>query len=146
MNGEKVEDIKKHWEKHVDHLEIWRPHGWGGKCRYRKETERKLKTCGRLHNGPLQVQADGDVIPCCFLTDAEIVLGNTYKDKIVDILRGNLYSELQKRHETGNLSGLPCDKCDQRYILDYNPLLYSDRDKGLNINRTSITKFKLNVE
>lgn len=66
-NGEKVETIRKTWEPYCDHLEIWKPHNWAGGRSFRSVSRRK-NTCGRPFNGPVQIQADGDVIPCCFLT------------------------------------------------------------------------------
>jgi wyosine [tRNA(Phe)-imidazoG37] synthetase (radical SAM superfamily) len=68
MHGERVEDIRKFWEPFVDILEIWKPHNWGGAKDFRKIV-RKKQTCGRPDKGPLQIQSNGYVIPCCFLTD-----------------------------------------------------------------------------
>jgi len=140
MNGEKIEDILEFWEDKVDDIEIWKPHSWGGAKKYR-EGERKLKTCGRPKVGPVQIQADGKVIPCCFLTNAEIILGDTYVDSIANILKGEKYRELRRKHETGDLTGLPCETCDQLMIQEKSPLLYSSIDNK--INKTSSTKFSL---
>jgi len=146
MHGELIDSIKDFWESGIDYLEIWRPHGWGGKRIYRKPLKEKKKTmCERPFSGPVQIQADGRVIPCCFITDAEIVLGDIYKDTIEDILKGKLYEELRDRHRQGDLKGLPCETCDQMYVYNKSnsPLLYSSRDIEMNINVTSSTKFKL---
>jgi len=140
MNGESIEEILDFWEGRVDDIEIWKPHGWGGAKDYR-DGERKLKTCGRPKVGPIQIQADGKVIPCCFLTNGEIILGDTYVDSIEDILRGEKYRELRRKHEAGDLTGLPCETCDQLMIQETSPLLYSSIDKE--INKTSSTKFSL---
>jgi len=140
MNGESVDDILNFWDGRIDDIEIWRPHGWGGAKHYRNG-ERKLKTCGRAHRGPVQIQADGKVIPCCFLTNAEVILGDTNINSIEYILKGDKYQEFRRKHETGDLSGLPCEKCDQLTIQESSPLLYSSIGKG--INKTSSTKFNL---
>ena len=143
MHGEDIETIKMFWDRpEVDFLEIWKPHNWSGVKKYREETPIKLKTCGRPHSGPIQIQADGKVIPCCFMTNGEVILGDTHKNTIEDIVKGKEYNAFRKKHETGNLKGLPCENCDQLYIGE-NPLLYSSRDKDRNINVTSSTKFKL---
>ena len=146
MSGEKVGDIRNFWEPHVDWLEIWRPHGWAGKRNYRKPLKKKAM-CERPFSGPVQIQADGKVIPCCFITDAEIVLGDIYENTIEEILTGDRYNELRERHKEGDLCLLPCEHCDQMYIYDEsnNPLLYSSRDKDKQLNCTSSTKFKLEV-
>jgi len=139
MNGESIEDILNFWEGKIDDIEIWKPHNFGVKD-YRSG-ERKLKTCGRPKVGPIQIQADGKVIPCCFLTNGEIILGDTYKNSIKDILRSEKYQELRWKHETGDLTGLPCETCDQLMIQETSPLLYSSIDSE--INKTSSTKFNL---
>ena len=140
MNGETVDEILGFWKGKIDDIEIWKPHGWGGKKQYRKSPV-KLPTCGRPQRGPVQIQSDGMVIPCCFLMNAEITLGNTYEDSIEDILKGEKYQELKRKHMNGNLEGLVCKYCDQRLVLDESPLLYSSIGSG--INKTSSTKFNL---
>jgi len=143
MNGETVEEIRKFWEHGVDELEIWRPHGWGGAKQYREQTTELKTTCGRAHKGPIQVQADGKVIPCCFLTNAEVVLGDTHKNTIEEILKGKKYRVFRKCHENGALGELPCETCDQRYVLARSPLLYSNVDETCSVGKTSSTKFSL---
>ena len=140
MNGESVQDILDFWEGRIDDIEIWKPHNWGPKEHYRNG-ERKLKTCGRPKVGPVQIQADGKMIPCCFLTDGEIILGDTYVDSIEDILKGEKYRELRRKHEAGDLEELPCETCDQLMVQETSPLLYSTINSE--INRTSSTKFNL---
>lgn len=144
MHGERIEDIIRFWEPFVDGLEIWRPHNWGGARDYRKIV-RKKKTCGRPEKGPLQIQSDGGVIPCCFLTNGEVILGSTRTEKIVDILNGEPYERLREAHRTGNLEGYPCEHCDQlnEYSEEDYPLLYSSVDNSKRIGVTSITKFNL---
>lgn len=142
MNGESVEEIRKFWENAVDELEIWNPHGWGGKKDYREKSKNTKKTCGRVHRGPVQIQADGKVIPCCFLTDGEVILGDTHKNTIKEILKGDAYKKIRKQHSSGKLDGLPCKNCDQLNIGD-SPLLYSNVDSSCSIGKTSSTKFNL---
>ena len=143
MHGETIESIIKFWGKIVDDITVWSPHGWAGGRSYR-ELKRRLKSCGRPSSGPIQIQADGLIIPCCFLTNGEIILGDTNKNTIEEILKGEKYNELRERHKVGNLQGLPCEDCDQRYISEKSPLLYSS-DKDFKINQTSSIKFDLEV-
>ena len=140
QNGEHINDLLWFWKDKVDDIEIWSAHGWGGKQQYRKETEKKRKTCGRPFRGPIQIQADGKVIPCCFLTDGEIILGDTYVEPLEDIVKGDRFNELRRKHESGDLEGLACESCDQLYIGE-SPLLYSTISNG--INQTSSIKFNL---
>lgn len=74
-----------------------------------------------------------------------MVLGDTYKNTIKEILQGNEYARLRKAHEDGNMTGLPCAECDQLNVGD-NPLLYSNRDERRTIGSTSSIKFNLEKE
>jgi len=143
MHGESVEDVRKFWEGVCDELEIWKPHNWSIAKDYRNRTVKRKKTCGRPERGPVQIQWDGKIIPCCFITDAEIVLGDTTTTKLRDILEGDAYQELRRKHREGDLKGLPCEHCDQLNIEDESPLLYSTIDKKRTINCTSSAKYKI---
>lgn len=143
LHGETVRQVRNYWEGLVDELTIWRPHNWSVKKNYRKKTNGHLLTCGRPAKGPIQIQWDGKIIPCCFLADAEIVLGDAHKESLEDILKGEAYEDLRARHRIYNFEGLPCENCDQRFRPDENPLLYSSRDKDRHINTTSSMKFHL---
>jgi radical SAM protein with 4Fe4S-binding SPASM domain len=145
MHNETVDDICERWHKYVDYLEVWRPHNWGPAKHYRSNTLKRKKSCGRPHRGPIQIQADGKVIPCCFLTDNELVLGDLYKHNLEFILTDKPYNALRLAHETGKLKGYPCNSCDQLNIEKQSPLLYSNRDKKKTIGCTSSTKFNLEV-
>jgi len=145
LHGESVDEIRELWEPFGNYLEIWKPHNWGGKKDYRKG--RAVKKCFRPFSGPLQIQVNGDVIPCCFLTDGEVVLGNTYKQTIKNILTEDTYRAFQRKHETESLGNLPCGTCDQRFERsDESPLLYSNRDPDKGLNKLSTSKFSLGGE
>lgn len=144
MHGEHVDDIIRFWEPFVDDIEIWRPHNWVGAKDFRKVV-RKKQTCGRPEKGPLQIQSNGYVIPCCFLTNGEVILGNSHDKKLLDILNDEPYEKLRLAHRSGNLEGYPCEHCDQlnEYSEEDYPLVYSSVDKSKRIGVTSITKFNL---
>jgi len=145
MSGEDPDTFKA-WELvGVDYLEIWKPHNWATQKEYREQTPERRKGCFRPFRGPLQIQWDGRVIPCCFLTDAEVILGDAHKQTLREILEGQAYREFREKHRVGDLTGLPCETCDQLNIEQENPLLYSSRDKDRNINTTSSLKFNLEV-
>lgn len=140
MHGETVDEIRDFWGGKVDELEIWRPHNWTDGKTYRK-TKRRLKTCGRPFNGPIQVNVDGTMMICCFDYNGLLTMGDTHKSSIEDILKGDRFNEVRRKHKDGNLAGLICETCDQLNQEDDSPLLYSSIDK--NINKTSSTKFQL---
>lgn len=137
-----VDEIREMWESRVDYLEIWRPHNWGGVREYRNGDV--LKPCNRPFSGPVQIQADGMVIPCCFLTNAEIVLGDTYNESLLDILQNGSYAKFREAHRKDELNGFPCATCDQRFdYADTSPLLYSNRDPKRNLNVLSTSKIRI---
>ena len=145
MHGETVDQIKDFWKDTfgIEDIEIWRAHNWGETKNYRPKTQKRLKTCGRPFRGPIQIEWDGTIIPCCFLTDNELTLGNAKGKSLKNILLDNPYQELRKRHKSGDLEGLPCENCDQLNIEKESVLLYSKHDPDCNINRTSSLKFDL---
>jgi len=145
MHGENIDAIKEFWLGMVDYLEIWRPHNWVYGKDYRKPDKRKA-TCGRPFSGPVQINADGKMMVCCFDYDAKMVVGDTYRNTIEEILKGDKFNEIVNKHALADLSGLPCNQCDQlnEYTEEDYPLLYSNRDRDRNINVTSSIKFKLN--
>lgn len=145
MNDETVQEIRDTWEQYVDFLEIWRPHNWVTGRGYRLILPQR-KTCGRPFGGPLQIQVDGTVIPCCFLINSELVLGNVLEEDIYDILTGSSYEALREAHRRGNLSGYPCESCDQLNGNTSNVLIYSSRDPSLSTGKLSTSKAQIREE
>lgn len=139
MHGETIEAISSTWERYCDFLEIWKPHNWAGGRSYRSTLRRK-STCGRPFNGPVQIQSDGTVIPCCFITNSEIVLGDTTDASVESVLNNAAYNRLREAHMTGDLTGYVCETCDQLNEEVENPLLYSTRDPKREIGKTSTCK------
>ena len=142
MNGELIEHIREFWEDSVDELEVWRPHNWTDGREYRKASKERKETCGRPYNGPVQINADGKMMVCCFDYDAKMVVGDTYKNTIDEILHSHKFWQIRQYHNYGALSKLPCATCDQLNIGD-SPLLYSNVDETCSIGKTSSTKFSL---
>lgn len=142
MHGESVESIREGWEGALDNLEIWKPHGWAGAVPYRK-IKRVKKTCGRPFTGPVQINADGIMMVCCFDFDAMMTVGNTYQKTIKDILGDKNFTFIRKRHRMGVVDGLPCEHCDQLNEYEESPLLFSTKDETRGINKTSTNKFEL---
>lgn len=121
-----VDSFRRFWEPLVDAVEIWKPHNFGDGRNYRQRTDTK-KTCGRPENGPLQIQWNGDVIPCCYDYNNQIVLGNAFNESVLDILHGDKYTSLREAHRCGEFHKFPyCDQCDQ--LLEHSDaLIYSNR-------------------
>jgi sulfatase maturation enzyme AslB (radical SAM superfamily) len=125
-NEADVDAFRAFWESRVDAIEIWRPHNFGDGRDYRARTGPK-RTCGRPDNGPLQIQWDGTVIPCCYDYDNKMPLGNAFQQPVPDILAGDRYRDLRDAHRKGEFHRFPyCDGCDQ--LLEHpDALVYSNR-------------------
>ena len=120
-NEKDVDEFIRFWEPKVEAIEVWKPHNFGDGRDYRERSGKKT-TCGRPDNGPLQIQWDGTVIPCCYDFNNEIVLGNAFKDPIPDILKGDKYNDLRDAHNKGEFHRYPyCDQCDQ--LLEHSDAL-----------------------
>lgn len=141
MHGETIQEIQNFWSGRVDNFEIWKPHNWTDLKGYR-ELKPTKKTCGRPFNGPVQINADGKMMVCCFDSDATLTVGDTNTHTIEQILKGMPFNIIRDKHRTGNLRGLICEHCDQ-LNQDDNPLLFSTIDSECTTGKTSSTKFKL---
>ena len=137
-----LDEIIDAWESDVDYLEIWKPHNWAGGRDFRTIV-RKKKTCGRPWHGPLQINADGKVMVCCFDFNAEMIVGDTHKQDLRSIIIGKEFDKIRRAHREGDLTGLPCETCDQLNEYKESPLLYSNRDASRAINRSSTNKFRI---
>jgi hypothetical protein len=125
-NAADVDAFREYWEPRADAIEIWRPHNFGDGRHYRKRTLTK-RSCGRPDNGPLQIQWDGTVVPCCYDYNNAMPLGNAFRQPIAEILAGPAYYDLRDAHRTGQFHRVPyCDQCDQ--LLEHpDALVYSNR-------------------
>ena len=74
-----------------------------------------------------------------------MTIGDTYKDSVESILFGYELEKIKYKHDIGDLTGLPCEVCDQlnEYDEENSPLLYSNRDPNKEIGVTSTLKEKL---
>lgn len=130
-NERDVEAFRAFWEPRADAIEMWKPHNFGDGRSYRERHETlELKTsCGRPENGPLQIQWNGEVIPCCYDYNNRIVLGNAFEQPVLDILNGTKYRYLRWAHRTKNFRLFPyCDQCDQ-LLPHADALVYTNRHK-----------------
>jgi hypothetical protein len=143
MHGETIDELREFWEPHVGFLEVWRPHNWTTGKKFRGIKEERKITCGRPHNGPIQVLANGDVIVCCFDYEGRMVVGNTYTTPLEAIIKGEAFNRIRKAHEGPIKEGLLCASCDQLQDEEESPLLYSSRDRTCEVGKTSSTKYRL---
>ncbi len=112
-NKHQADMFREKWEHVADDISIWKPHNWSDGRGYR-DLGRPKKSCGRPFSGPVQVQWDGLVVPCCFDYDSRIVLGDLKKHSLSEVVKGAQYEKLRTAHKTGDFSAFPfCDTCDQ---------------------------------
>lgn len=121
--------FREFWEPKVDALEIWKPHNWSDGRQYRNtEVKEELRTsCGRPENGPLQIQWNGEVIPCCYDYNNAIILGNAFQQPVLEIMNGAKYRLLRIAHRTKQFSMFPfCNQCDQ-LVPHADAFVYTNR-------------------
>lgn len=128
-NESDTDAFREYWEPKVEALEVWKPHNFGDGKDYRTRTENEAikNTCGRPENGPLQIQWNGEVIPCCYDYNNKIVLGNAFEESVLSILNGVKYRLLRHAHRNKNFQMFPyCDQCDQ-LLPHADALVYTNR-------------------
>jgi MoaA/NifB/PqqE/SkfB family radical SAM enzyme len=112
-NKSDTDAFREFWVPKVDAVEIWKPHNFGDGRDYRERTEEKT-TCGRPENGPFQIQWNGEVIPCCYDYNNQIILGNAFEQGVLAILNSPKYRLLRHAHRMKEFGLFPyCDQCDQ---------------------------------
>ena len=124
-----TETFKEYWEPKVEALEIWKPHNFGDGRSYRDRRigEAEKESCGRPENGPLQIQWNGEVVPCCYDYNNKIVLGNAFEQPVMEILNSPKYRLLRYAHEKKRFGIFPfCDQCDQ-LLPHADALIYTNR-------------------
>jgi MoaA/NifB/PqqE/SkfB family radical SAM enzyme len=128
-NESDMEEFKKYWEPRVEAIEIWKPHNFGDGKSYRDRFDSLdvKQTCGRPDNGPLQIQWNGEVIPCCYDYNNKIVLGNAFESSVLDILNSPKYKLLRYAHSMKKFNMFPyCGQCDQ-LLPHSDALVYTNR-------------------
>ncbi len=128
-NEKDTEDFRNYWEPKVEALEIWKPHNFGDGKDYRERSEDSSAktTCGRPDSGPLQIQWNGEVVPCCYDYNNKIVLGNAFEQPVLKILNNSKYRLLREAHKSNRFQIFPyCDQCDQ-LLPHADALVYTNR-------------------
>jgi len=112
-NRHEMREFLDQFENIADAVSVWKPHNWADARNYRPVFKKKV-SCGRPFSGPLQIQWNGLLVPCCFDYDSKIVLGDLTKEVLADVLKGKCYAELREAHKKGGFHQFPlCDGCDQ---------------------------------
>lgn len=129
QNKSDTQAFREFWEPKVNAIEIWKPHNFGDGRDYRfREGDLERKTsCGRPENGPFQIQWNGEVIPCCYDYNNQIILGNAFEQPVLEILNNEKYRLLRYAHRMKKFGMFPyCDQCDQ-LLPHADALVYTNR-------------------
>lgn len=129
VNDHETKEWIKFWENKVDLVEVWKPHNWVYGREYRPIQKEKVKSCGRPWTTPLQIQADGTVVMCCFDFDGRLLLGDLNTQSLEEIFSSEPYLTVEKCHKTGNFEGknLICEYCDQRNKDKSDVMVYNSK-------------------
>ena len=130
LNDNNVKTWIDYWSNKVDLLEVWNPHNWVSTYKYREGDSKKINTCGRPWNTPIQVQVDGTINMCCFDYNGELELGDYKTQTLEEIYDSAEFAKIKIAHTTGeHMDELICYKCDQRNAShDNEAMVYSSRD------------------
>ena len=126
-NKSDTDAFREFWVTKVDAVEIWKPHNFGDGRDYRTRMPDMKTSCGRPENGPFQIQWNGEVIPCCYDYNNQIILGNAFEQGVLGILNGHKYRLLRHAHRIKEFGMFPyCDQCDQ-LLPHADALIYTNR-------------------
>ena len=127
-NASDTQAFREFWEPKVNAIEVWKPHNFGDGRDYRTRLDDSHKaSCGRPDNGPFQIQWNGEVIPCCYDYNNQVILGNAFETPVLDILNGPKYRLLRYAHRMKKFALFPyCNQCDQ-LLPHADALVYTNR-------------------
>lgn len=90
--------------------------------RWEKGEVTSRKVCAQIFKG-MQVQANGEVVPCCVDWKRVNVLGNINDSALSDIWQGDKLKDLQVRHLSGKKDDTePCKACTMNDYCEYDNL------------------------
>ena len=140
-NENEVDEFKNKWLDFADDVSIWEPHNWSNGREYRKPKGEK-HSCGRPFHGPVQVQWDGKIVPCCWDYNNSIILGDVNYESIEEVLKGDKFNILRNAHEKKEFQKFPfCDSCDQLYKCE--EALVFTTIKTSEVGKTNTNNFEL---
>ena len=112
--------ILNNWQKSLDCYgvvvrNIVPPHNWGSAYQYRNVSPSVCYIVSVFRSRVLQVTWNGDVIPCCFDYNADVVFGNLFENDLESIFNSSKYREFILCHKKNKLECFPpcrlCNRC-----------------------------------
>lgn len=101
-----------------DSLLEYRLHNYGiGKNFYAFDLEERNKKSCVLPFTTMQILWTGDVVPCCFDFNGNLILGDANKETLREVWNSSIMIDLRNAHRRLDFSGVPiCRRCDQNTI------------------------------
>ena len=107
-----IEKVVSMWPKLNIKSSIYNGFRWGG-GKFNKHL-----ICAQIFKG-VQVQANGQVVPCCVDWKRVNVIGDINKNSLFEIWNGELLRKLQSEHLIGNKNKIePCKNCTMNDYCD----------------------------
>ena len=127
-NEHEFEDWKEFWEPKLSEIYAWKPHNYTNAYDYRDISSSPRKTCGRPHEGPLNIAVDGQAHVCCFDFNKHLTVGSVKDHSIMELLNTDKMKHIQDKHSRNDFTGLICENCDQT-VKDDSVLVYKTNKK-----------------
>jgi radical SAM protein with 4Fe4S-binding SPASM domain len=94
------------------------PHNWGSAYQFRKTEKAMCSVVSGFRSRVLQITWRGDVIPCCFDYNADVVFGNLIENELETIFNSSAYLQFITDHIKGRIMNyLPCRSCNKCFII-----------------------------
>jgi len=114
INKHETELFIKKWKDKVDYIDFQRfmDHGHIDNLKKLNKNENKIinnSFCSQPFYS-LNIWSDGSVCPCCTFYGKKLVLGNIYKEKLIDIWKGKKLKELREQIKNKKFN-IICQNC-----------------------------------
>lgn len=113
-----IENFRKYWSKEIgkgDLIQVSECIDWAGSVRYRgvhKNRERTKRHPCRMLWKNLTVYHDGQVSPCCYDAEGELIVGSVLNQSLREIWNGSSLKDLRKLHLLYQFEKIPiCSRC-----------------------------------
>jgi radical SAM protein with 4Fe4S-binding SPASM domain len=113
-----IETFRTSWEKEIgkdDLIQVSECIDWAGSVKYRGVQKNREPTnrhpCRMLWKN-LTVYHDGQVSPCCYDAEGELIIGHILNQSLKEIWRGPLLRNIRNLHLTSQYDKIPiCSRC-----------------------------------
>ena len=94
------------------------PHNWGSAYQYMDVSSSICSVVSGFRSRVLQITWNGDVIPCCFDFNADVVFGHLFKEDLESIFNSNTYKHFLLCHKENKLENFPTCRLCNRCLID----------------------------